>query len=171
MWLEVKIVFSIISMVFIGIVLSQLIFLNMLFSFLLIMSIGMIIISDLLIGSKIKACHADKIIDHPPLNMEFWAMITLNNLLDFGWAVKKPYGKREFMYHGQEASYYNNGDAQIHTLNGNHGCLIHEDHDENLNPDETRIAAKIADEYQTKNIKDVYYKTKFLEKKGNTSYD
>ena len=167
MWLETKIVFSIIAEVFIGIVISQILFsgIDIMLSLLLFMAIGMIFIGDVLIGSKIKNCHADKIIDPPPAGKEFAVMLTVNNLVDFIWSDKKPHGKREFMYHGTEASYYNKGDAQIHTLNGNYGCLIHEDHDENISPDEVKVAETISDEFDTEDIKDMYHKIKELEKK------
>lgn len=166
MWLEAKIVFSIIAMVFIAIVTSQIMFFNMVFGMLLFMSIGMIFIGDILIGSKIKHSHIDKIMDSPPAGKEFAVMITINGLIDFIWADKKPYGKREFMYHGQEASFFNKGDSQVHTLNGNYGCLIHENHDENINPNEAKVADDIVKEFKTDDIKDIYYKAKQLERDG-----
>lgn len=170
MWLEVKIVFSIVAMVMIAVVVSQLLFIDLLLGLLLFMSIGMIFVGDVLIGSKIKGCHADKIIDTPPAGKEFAILLTLNNLVDFVWTDKKPYGKREFVYHGQDASYFNKGDAQIHTLNGNYGCLIHEDNDDNINPDEVKIAGSISDEFDTEDIKDVYYKIKELERQGKVRF-
>lgn len=163
MWLEAKIMFSVIAEVFIGIVLSQILMVNILFGMLLFMSIGLIFIGDVLIGSRIKHTHVDKVIDSPPAGMEFATLVTLNGMLDFIWASKKPYGKREFMYHGQEASYVNKGDSQIHTINGNYGCLVHENHDENISLDEAKVAEEISRDFQTDDIKDVYYKAKKLE--------
>jgi hypothetical protein len=165
LWLEVKILFSVIAMVFIAIVLSQIfLYMDMMLSFLLLMSIGMITIGDMMIGSRIKHNHVDKLIDTPPKGKEFAAILTLTGLLDFIWVDKKPYGKREFMYHGQEASFFNRGDSQIHTLNGNIGCLAHEDHDENINLNESKAAESISKDFHSDDIKDVYYKAKEFEK-------
>jgi hypothetical protein len=164
MWLEVKIFFSIIAMVFIAIVLSQIFFFtDIMYSFLLLMSIGMIVIGDMMIGTKIKHSDADKLIDNPPKGKEFGAVIALNGLLRLIWVDKREHGKREFMFHGQEASYFNHGDYQIHTLNGNIGCLVHENHDEGLNLDEVKVAEEISKSFQSNDIKDVYYKAKKLE--------
>lgn len=163
MWLEVKILFSVIAMVFIAIVLSQVLFVNLLFAMVLFMAIGLIFIGDILIGSKIKHNHLDKVMDTPPAGKEFAILLTLNGMVDFIWADKKPVGKREFVYHGQEASYFNHGDSQIHTINGNYGCLIHENHDENINLNEVKVAEEISRDFQTSDIKDVYYKAKKLE--------
>lgn len=163
MWLEVKIVFSVISMVFIAIVLSQIILLNFLLAFLLIASIGLIILGDMIIGYQIKHNHVDKLIDPCPAGRELGIVFTITGLLDFIWANKKPQGKREFVYHGEEAAYINNGDYPIHTINGNHGSLVHESHDENMNLFEAKAAERIVEDYDTKNIKEVYTKAKLME--------
>jgi len=166
MWLEVKIVFSVISMVFIAIVLSQILFYSVLLAFLLFASIALIVLGDMVIGYQIKHNHLDKLMDPCPANRELGIVFTITGLLDFVWANKKPHGKREFVYHSEEASYINHGDYPIHTINGNHGCLVHESHDENVNLFEAKAAEQIVNDYDTKNIKEVYYKTKLMERGG-----
>jgi len=169
MWLEVKLVISIISWVFIAIVLSQIILLNFLLGFLLIVAIGLAVLSDMLIGYQIKHNHADKLIDPCPANKELGIMFTLTGLIDFLWVKKAPHGKREFVYNGQEASYINNGDYPIHSINGNYGSIVHESYDENLNMFEVKAAEKIAEEHQSDDIKEIYERIKQLEsKEGET---
>jgi hypothetical protein len=166
MWLEAKIMFSVIAEVFIGIVLSQILMVNILFGMLLFMSIGLIFIGDIIIGSKIKHNDADKLMDSPPRGKELGIVISINGLLRLLWVDKKPHGKREFVFNGQESSYVNTGESQIHTLNGNMGCIAHEDHDTNIDFDDVKVADMVADDFNTKNIKDVYYKAKKLEDVG-----
>jgi hypothetical protein len=164
MWLEAKIGFSIIAMIFIAIVISQFLFVvDMLFSMLLFMSIGLIFIGDILIGSKIKHSDADKLMDSPPRGKEFAALLTINGLLRLIWVDKRPHGKREFVFNGVEASFFNTGESQIHTLNGNMGCLVHEDHDTNIVLNEAKVADEICRDFQSSDVKDVYYKAKKLE--------
>lgn len=163
MWLEVKIVISIIGMAFIGIVLSQIILLNMFLGFLLIMSIGMIIFSDIIIGWRISSTHANFVIDKPPPGKIVIPLLTITGLLDFVWANKRPYGKREFVYNKQEASLIDRGDYPIHMLNGGHGCIGHESSDENINMREVKYAEEIHDEIGTDNLKDIYSHIKSLE--------
>lgn len=152
-----------IAMIFIAIVLSQIIFLNMLLGFLLFASIALIVLGDMVISYQIKHNHLDKIMDPPPTNKELAILNTITGMIDFIWTTKKPQGKREFMYHGEEASFINNGDYPIHMINGTHGCIIHESHDENLNLFEAKAAEKIVQEYHTDDIKEVYIKTKKIE--------
>jgi len=163
MWLEVKIVIGGIGVIFIAIVLSQIILLNMLLSFFLIVAIGLYILSDIIIGYQIKHNKVDKLIDPVPANKELAVIFTLTGLLDFEWAKKAPHGKREMMYRKHEASYINHGDYPIHTINGNYGAIVHESHDENINMIEAHAATKIAEDFDAKTIKEVYYKAKAME--------
>jgi hypothetical protein len=163
MWLEIKIMFSITAMVFMGIVISQILLFNLMLGFLLFASIMLVAMGDMFIGYKIKHNHLDKIMDPPPTTKELAVLHTITGMIDFIWATKKPHGKREFMYHGEEASYINNGDYPIHMISGTHGCIIHESHDENINLFEAKAAEKIVEEYRTDDIKEVYVKTKKIE--------
>ena len=152
-------------MIFIAIVLSQILLLNMLLGFLLFAAIGLIVFSDLLIGYQIKHNHVDKIIDPCPAGKELTVLLTLTGMLDFEWSKKAPHGKREFVYNKTEASYINNGDYPIHTINGNYGCIVHESCDENINMHEAKAAEKISKQYDSDDIKEIYTKTKTLEDK------
>jgi len=91
--------------------------------------------------------------------------------MDFVWVNKKPHGKREFVYNGQEASNFNYGDYPIHTVNGNFGYIGHEDHDENISIVEARAAEMIADDFDTTDVKEIYQKIKQLEKTEDKVFD
>jgi hypothetical protein len=167
MWVEVKIFFSIIGNVFIAIVLSQIILFNMVLGMLLFMAMGIYVMGDMLICYQIKHNHVDKLIDPCPQGKELGVMFTLTGLLDFIWATKKPHGKREFVYHGEEASYINNGNYPIHTMNGNYGAIAHESHDENISLFEAKAAERISEDFNTKDIKEVYIKAKKMEENND----
>lgn len=156
MWLEVKIFLSLIGWICITIVMSLIIIENIFLGFLLIIAIGLSIFGNMLIGYQIKHNHVDKLIDPLPQNKELGILVTITGLMDFIWSDKKPQGKREFVYHKQEAAYINNGDYPIHMINGNHGCLIHESHDEEISLFEAKAAEKIKEEYDTTDIKKIY---------------
>ena len=63
MWLEVKTVLTVVSFVFIAIVLSQLILVNMLLSFLLFMVMGLYLFGDIVIGYQISHKHLNVLLD------------------------------------------------------------------------------------------------------------
>lgn len=165
MWLEVKLLISCIALIFIAIVLSQILLLNFFLGFLLIIGIGMVLLSDIVISYQIKHNHVDKLIDPCPSHRELTVVHTLTGLIDFVWSKKAPQGKREFVYNNQDASYINNGDYPIHTINGNFGSVVHESHDENINFFDVKFAEDICKEYGVENIKDLYHKIKYLEKR------
>ena len=156
MWLEVKAMITVISMAFIGIVLSQIIFLNFFLGFLLFISMFLYIFGDMIIGWQIVRTHANRWIDKPPPGKIVIPLFTLTGLLDLVWADKKPKGKREFVYHKEEASLIDRGDYPIHLLNGGHGCIGLESCDENLNMVEAKYAEKIGQELGTDNTKEIY---------------
>lgn len=132
MWLEAKILLSIVAMVFIAVVLSQVILFNVLLGFLCVMAIGMIIFSDMLIGYQIKHNHVDVIIDPCPPNQENCVLFDFGGNIDFIRTKKGPLGKREFMRYRKEASIINDGKYQIRFINGNHGFIGHESYDKNV---------------------------------------
>jgi len=154
--MEVKAVFTVISMACIGIVLSQIILLNFFLGFLLIIGIGLYVFGDIIIGWQISRTHANRVIDKPPPGKVVIPLFTLTGLLDFVWAVKRPYGKREFVYNKEEASLIDRGDYPIHMLNGGHGCIGLESCDENLNMFEAKYAEKIGTEMGTDSTKEIY---------------
>lgn len=156
MWMEVKVVISGIGLIFIGIVLSQIILVNMFLGFLLFMSIGMIVFSDIIIGWRISSTNARYVIDKPPPGKIVIPLFTITGLLDFVWANKRPHGKREFVYNKQEASLIDRGDYPIHMLNGGHGCIGHENSDENLNMFHVKYAEELTKDTGTDNLKEIY---------------
>lgn len=133
MWIEVKIMLSIIAMIFIAIVLSQILFLNMLYGFLLFVSIGMIVFGDILIGYQIKHNHLDVLMDPCPAGQEICILFDFSGNLDFQKVKKGPLGVRQFVKYKKEASIINNGDYQVRCINGNHGFIGHESYDKNVN--------------------------------------
>jgi hypothetical protein len=163
--MEVKVMFTLISCAMTAIVLSQIILVNSLLGFLLIMGIGMYIFGDIVIGYMITKTHATYVIDKPPQGYTVNPIFTITGLLDFVWAQKKPYGKREFVYNKQEASVIDKGDYPIHMLNGGHGCVIHESCDENINMYEVKYAEDVSKELGTDNLKEMYSKAKNMEHK------
>jgi len=165
MWLEGKIMFSIISWVCIAIVVSQIILINALLGFLLVVALGMGFLGDLIICWTVKKNHVDKLFEPVPPGMELGIVVTLTGLIDFVWATKKPYGKREFVYNGEEASYVNKGTFPIHALNGNYGSLVHENYDEEVNLSQARAANKIKEEFNSEDVEEIYEKIKNWEKK------
>jgi len=178
MWLEVKGLFTIISCIFMGIAVGQILLVGMTigadFSFLIFMlfaSLFLWIFSDILIGWKIVSTHAKYVMDKPPPGKVVIPLITLTGLLDFVWADKRPYGKREFVYNKQEASLIDRGDYPIHMLNGGHGCIGHESCDENINMFEVKYAEKLHDMTGSDNLKEAYHIVKDKEKKRVNSYE
>ena len=166
MWMEVKTIFTIISAIFIGIVLSQILFLNFFLAFLLFIAIGLMVFGDMIIGWQIMRTHANRVIDKPPPGKVVIPLFTLTGLLDFVWADKKPYGKREFVYNKEEASLIDRGDYPIHMLNGGHGCIGLESCDENLNMFEAKYAEQIGTELGTDSTKEIYAIVKEKEEKN-----
>jgi len=164
MWLEIKIFFSIIATIFIAIVLSQILFLNGFLAFILIMAIGMIIFGDVIIGHRLKSTRANFWYERPPPGKELIVIKTVTGLLDLVWANKKPEGKREFVYNGQEAAVIDKGDDPIHTLAGARGCLAHETIDENINTFEAEAVNRWTEEYKTNDLKELYYAAKNQER-------
>jgi len=160
MWLEIKLVISGIGIIFIAVVLSQIIMLNTLLGFLLIMAIGLVLISDMMLASKIKSSKANFWYERPPPGKELIVIKTLTGLLDLVWATKKPEGQREFVYNKQEASVINTGKDPIHTLAGARGCIAHESLDMNIDTFEAEAVNNWAREYDTDNIKEIYTKAK-----------
>lgn len=158
MWLEVKVLLSVISMIFIGIVLSQILFLNLILGFLLIMSIGLIFMGDLLIGWQITRNHLKPLMDPIPVSKELCVLHTIGGLMDFIVTRKGPMGKREFSYYNREnraiseASVINDGSYPIRTINGNTGFIAHESYDMNVDLRE----AKALEQCEGDDIKEIY---------------
>jgi len=132
MWLEAKIMINIIAMIFIAIVLSQILMLNMVFGFLLFASIFMIVFGDMLIGYQIKHNHLDVIMDPCPANQEICVLFDFGGHIDFIRTMKGMLGTRQFVKYKKEATIINDGRYQVRFINGNHGFVGHESYDKNV---------------------------------------
>jgi hypothetical protein len=144
MWLEVKILLSVVAMVFIAIVLSQLFFfVDITFSFLLLMSIGMIVVGDMMIGSRIKYNHLDVLMDPCPANQEICVLFDFSGNIDFIKTTKGPLGTRQFVRYRKEATIINDGRYQVRFINGNHGFVGHESYDKNVDLYKTEALDKL----------------------------
>lgn len=132
MWLEAKIIMSTIAMIFIAIVLSQILLVNMIFGFLLFAAIGMIVFSDMIIGYQIKHNHLDILMDPCPAGQEICILFDFSGNIDFTRCTKGPLGTRQFVRYKKEATIINDGRYQVRFINGNHGFIGHESYDKNV---------------------------------------
>lgn len=161
MWLEVKAIFTVIGLVFMGIVLAvELATGATLFAFFLIMSMGIIVLGDIILMAKITNYHLIPLLDPTPQGKELCILHTIGGGVDFVNTTKGPFGKREFLYHNKEdgrkheASIINRGHYPIRTLNGNHGFVGHESYDLDVDLYETAMLQDIEGD----DIKDIYDK-------------
>lgn len=156
MWLEIKAIITVVSFLFIAIVISQIILLNFFLGFLLIVSMSLYAFGDIAFGIMVTRSHANEIIDRPPQGWITVPLFTLTGLLDFVWAKKMPYGKREFVYNGENASFIDRGDYPIHLPNGSLGAVAHESRNENLNMFDVKYAEKLSEELGTNDVEEIY---------------
>jgi hypothetical protein len=133
MWLEAKMMLSGIAIIFIAIVLSQIILLNMLLGFLLIVGIGLVFFSEIIIGYQVSRNHVNVLMDPMPPGYELCVLFDFSGNIDFLKVKKGPLGTREFVKYKKEANIINKGDYQIRCINGNHGFIGHENYPENIN--------------------------------------
>lgn len=143
MWMEAKAILTVFGIIFIAIVLSQIILVNMLLGFLLFMSIGLFVFSDFLIGYQITRNHVNVLIDPLPSGYELCVYLDFSGNIDFLKVKKGPLGKREFVKYKKEASIINSGDAQLRFINGNHGFLGHENYSKNVNIEKAEALDKL----------------------------
>lgn len=143
MWLEAKILLSIVAMVFIAVVLSQVLVFNMLFAFLLIVAIALIIFGDVLIGYQIKHNHLDVVMDPCPAGWELCVLFDFGGNIDFIRTKKGALGTRQFVRYKKEATIINDGRYQVRFINGNHGFVGHESYDKNVDLHKTEALDKL----------------------------
>lgn len=168
MWVEAKAVVTVIGCIIISIVMLLMLFFipdTEFFVMLLFMGMGFYIFGDILILSKTSKWWVRPWFEPCGSDREVGVVLTIAGGVAAIFTTKKPHGKREFVFHRQEASVINNGDYSLHTPNGNSAFLMHEDHDENLNVSEVQYAKEIKDELGTDDIKEVYNLVK--EKENN----
>jgi len=166
MWLEIKAVITVVAILFTAIVISQIILLNTLLGFLLIMAMGLYAFGDIAYGMMVVKAHANKIIDRPPSGWITTTLFTITGGLDFVWAKKMPYGKREFTYNNEFASFIDRGDYPIHFPNGALGAVAHESCNENLNMYDVKYGEEIKKDLGTNEIEEIYSIIKNTEKKN-----
>ena len=167
MWMEIKAVITVVSCIFLAVVLAFLIRTGNMF--LLVMgffSMGLMIFGDIILGYMITVTNAKKIIDKPPQGWTTGAIFTLTGMLDFVWARKGPHGKREFVFNKEEASVIDRGDYPIHFRNGAVGFVAHESCDENLNMFKVKYAETLGKELGTNELMEIYNKIKTSDKYG-----
>lgn len=156
MWLEVKMLMSVIAMIFIGIVTAFNFGISLIFAFLLLLAVGLIVIGDMLIGYQIWRNDLKPQMDYTPPGKETCILITLTKNFRIFNTVKGPEGERRFRFNGRNASVINKGDFQVRLKNGNSAFIAHESHDGNINLFEAKYAEKLNKEFETDSIKDIH---------------
>ena len=129
MWLELKIGIDVIAWILLAIVVSQILFLNVILSFLILAGLFLIVFSDFLIGWIIKSSYVDVLMDSNPEGYETCILKDFSGNVSFAQVKKGPQSKREFVKYGKEASIINRGRCPIRLPNGNTGFIGHEDYD------------------------------------------
>jgi hypothetical protein len=165
--MEAKAMFTVIAIVFIAVVLSQLLFVNFLLGFLLMASIGVIIIGDILIGIKIS--DYKPLYDPTPRGWELMELQLLDGKTVFMNTRKGAHGKRSFRIHNEDASIINDGKGTFTLNNGNRGFRAHENYDGNIDPFRAKALEKTAKKLGVKDVKEMYYQAReMLDKRGIT---
>ena len=151
MWMEAKVTISGIAIIMIAIVTSQIILLNNLLGFLCIVTVGLIIFSDMLIGIKIS--DFKPIYDPTPRGWELMELQLLDGKVEYILTKKGAHGKRSFRIHGEDATVINDGEANFTLSNGNRGFRAHENFDLSIDPHR----AKALQQMPGDNVKEMYY--------------
>jgi len=150
MWLEVKVICTIIAMVMIAIVISQIFYASMFLVFILFVAIGVMVFGDMIIGFKISDYKA--LFDPTPRGKELMELQLLDGHLLYMNTTKGAYGKRSFRVNKEDGSVINDGDAGFILPNGNHGFRAHERFDRNIDP----ARAKALQNMPGDNVKEIY---------------
>lgn len=154
MYLTIKSLLSVISMFMIGYVCSQILFLNLILGFLLIVALFLVLIGDLLIGYYITPFKP--LFEPTPKGKELMEIQLLDGSTHFLNTRKGPQGKRDFWMNGHDASVINDGKAQFRVSGGNIGFRAHELIDRNVDP----YRAKALQQMSGDSIKELYYLAK-----------
>ena len=154
MWLEAKTVLTSISVIMTSIVLFMIVFQYALLGFLLIVSIGLIIFSDILIGMKIS--DFKPLYDPTPRGWELMELQLIDGKTKYINTKKGAHGKRSFRIHGEDATVINDGNANFTLSNGNRGFRAHENFDRNIDP----LRAKALEKMDGEDVKEIYYKAR-----------
>lgn len=157
MYLLIKSIFSGVSLLMIGYVCSQIIFLNIMLGFVLLMSLFMILFGDILIGYKTTPFKP--LFEPTPNGKELMELQLLDGKTHYINTEKGPHGKRSFVINGHDASVINDGQSQFRVSGGNIGFRAHEMIDRNVDPVRCKALAKMKGD----NLKEIYYLGKQLE--------
>jgi len=161
MWLEIKAVFTFISLTFLGIAVALGLLAGGYSWFFILMAVVFILLGDIVLGMKISRNHLQPLLDPLPPNTELCVYFDFSGNIDFLVVNKSKEGVRQFVKYKKDASIINKGDYQIISLNGNHGFIGHEDYIFNVNLHN----AKALDQCEGDDIKEIYEKRFHLFKK------
>lgn len=159
MWIEAKATLTVIGVIMIMLGMFIMLFFipgTELIMLLLFMGVGVIIFGDILILSKTSKWWVKPWFEPCNSSQEIGIVCSIAGGVAAIFTTKRPHGKREFVFHKQEASVINNGDYPLHTPNGNAAFLCHEDHDENINMAEVAYTEELEKTMGTDDIKSVY---------------
>lgn len=158
MWMEAKALITTFSFIFLGVVISQLIFLNLFMTFMLIISMFLFLFGDILLGYLITKNDLKPQIDPTPYGKEPCVFVDNTSKLHIFNTTKGPEGQRKFVFNKHEATIINKGNYQVRLKNGNSAFIGHESCDENLNFAEAKYAEAISKEFESDDLKDIHAK-------------
>ena len=141
------------AMIFTAIALSQILFVNMIMGFLLLMSMFLMLFGDIIIGYKITASDLKPLLEPTPPGKELLELQLLDGNVRFINTVKGPQGKRSFRMNGHDASIIHDGKAKFRLPGGNVGFRGHELFDQNVDP----MRCKALEKMPGDTIKEAFY--------------
>jgi len=151
MYMEAKAVCTVISIICIAVIISQLIAANFFLAFLLFIAIAMMIFGDMILGFKIT--RFKPLFEPTPPGKELMELQLLDGRTHFINTTKGPHGKRSFRINKEDASVINDGNANFTLHNGNRGFRGHEMYDGNVDPFRAKALEKIVGD----DVKEIYY--------------
>jgi hypothetical protein len=156
MYMMVKSLFTTGAMICVSIVLVQILFVNFFLGFLLLISIFLMIFSDILLGWKVSPFKA--LFEPTPKGKEGMEIQLLDGTVIFMNTVKGPQGKRSFVVNGHDASVINDGKSQFRIAGGNVLFRAHELIDRNVDVKRCKALEQMPGD----NIKELYYHARAL---------
>jgi len=163
MYLLIKSIFSAASMICIGIVLSQILLINLLLGFMLFIALFLVLLGDLFIGYKVTPFKP--LFEPTPKGQELTELQLLDGQVIFLNTTKGPQGKRSFRVNGHDASVINDGKSQFRVIGGNIGFRSHELLDRNVDP----FRCKALEQMPGDSIKEIFHRMKPKIKRRKTT--
>jgi hypothetical protein len=154
MILEMKGMFTIISLSMMGLVIGLVMNANFLLAFLLIIGLMFSIIGDVFLYVKIINTQANRWMENNKPDQEKCILFDLAHNVTLQRVTKKEEGKREFVRYGKEASVINRGRYPIRFPNGDRGFVGHESYDLDVD----LVEAEALDQLPGDDIKEIYHK-------------